>query len=34
MSATEHHLEGDNSLEAEVPGLVNDAHAAAAQFAE
>jgi hypothetical protein len=30
----EHHLEGDDAVEAEVAGLVDDAHAATAQLAQ
>ena len=32
VDARQHHLQGDHALEAEVPGLVDDAHAAAPQL--
>jgi len=34
MSASQHHLECDDAVELEMPGLVNDAHAATAQHAQ
>ena len=34
VAAGQDHLEGDEAVEADLPGLVDDAHAAAAELAE